>query len=206
MFTHYINLALRSFKRSKGLTTLMVLAIALGVCASTATMTIFLVMSGDPLPGRSERVFRVQLDAQDQSGFVPGAEPDDQLSRFDAEALLRDKRAQHQALMTGGALSLQAASDDPHNSAPEITSTRYTSADFFSMFAVPFAYGQGWTADDDQARARVVVISRAINDKYFAGANSVGRSLRLNGVDVRVIGVLGDWQPIPHFYDLNIGT
>ena len=53
MFGYYFDLALRSFRRNRILTALMVLAIALGIGASMTTMTVFHVLSGDPLPGKS---------------------------------------------------------------------------------------------------------------------------------------------------------
>jgi len=49
MFAYYLDLALRSFRRNKALTALMVLAIALGIGASMTTLTVFHVLSGDPM-------------------------------------------------------------------------------------------------------------------------------------------------------------
>lgn len=57
MFGYYFNLALRSFRRNKILTALMVLAIALGIGASMTTLTVFYVLSGDPIPQKSDRLF-----------------------------------------------------------------------------------------------------------------------------------------------------
>jgi putative ABC transport system permease protein len=54
MFGYYLNLAVRSFKRNKALTVLMVLAIALGIGASMTTLTVFHVLSGDPIPEKSD--------------------------------------------------------------------------------------------------------------------------------------------------------
>ncbi|HJR14063.1 MAG TPA: ABC transporter permease, partial [Rhodanobacteraceae bacterium] len=53
MFAYYLDLALRSLKRNKALTALMVLAIALGIGASMTTLTVLHVLSGDPLPDKS---------------------------------------------------------------------------------------------------------------------------------------------------------
>src|SRR4051812_26208602 len=106
MFLYYFDLALRSFRSARGLTALMVLTIAMGIGASMTTLTTFRALSGDPLPGRSANVLRVQLDAQPRATFVAGKEPDDQLTRFDAEALLREKRAARQAMMTGGIVNV----------------------------------------------------------------------------------------------------
>ncbi len=46
MFAYYFDLALRSFRRNKALTALMILAIALGIGASMTTLTVFHVLSG----------------------------------------------------------------------------------------------------------------------------------------------------------------
>ena len=89
MFGYYLNLAVRSFKRNKALTALMVLAIALGIGASMTTLTVFHVLSGDPIPAKSDRLFYVQLDPESMRGFRPGEEPARQMTRFDSEALLK---------------------------------------------------------------------------------------------------------------------
>jgi putative ABC transport system permease protein len=49
----------------------------------------------------------------------------------------------------------------------------------------------------------VVVISRQLNQQLFAGVNSVGRTVRLDDHDYRVIGVTANWNPRPRFYDLD---
>src|SRR3954469_24615378 len=89
MFGYYLDLALRSFRRNKALTALMVLAIALGIGASMTTLTVFHVLSGDPIPQKSSQLFVVQMDPATKDGYTPGEEPADQSTRFDAEALLR---------------------------------------------------------------------------------------------------------------------
>ena len=61
MFGYYFNLALRSFKRNKALTTLMVLAIAMGIGACMTTLTVFHVLSGDPLPGKSSTLSLIHI-------------------------------------------------------------------------------------------------------------------------------------------------
>jgi len=203
MFAYYARLALRSFRRNKVLTALMVVAIALGIGASMTTLTVFHVLSGDPIPGKSERLFYVQLDPRPRSGYVPDDEPADQMTRFDAEALLRDAKAERQAVMTGGGGTVE-----PENSTlkPFSLDGRWTSADFFPMFTVPMLYGQPWSRSDDEARSRVVVISKSLNDKLFNGANSVGRDLRFSGHMLRIVGVMDTWRPEPSFYDLTLGS
>lgn len=200
MFGYYLKLALRSFKRNKALTALMVLAIALGIGASMTTLTVFHILSGDPIPEKSSVLFYPQMDPEGMNDYVPGGEPIDQLTRFDAEALLREKRGDRQALMTGGNVSIEPQRADLP---PFITEARYASADIFPMFAMPFLYGNGWTAREDDGHARVAVITKSLNNKLFGGENSVGKTMRMYSVDFRIIGVLDEWRPTPKFYDMN---
>ena len=200
MFGYYLNLALRSFKRNKALTALMVLAIALGIGACMTTLTVFRVLSGNPIPHKSEQLYYVQVDPRTLRGMTPGEEPERQLTRFDAEALLREKRGVRQAMMSGGAASV---SPERADLSPFFAEARYTSADFFAMFAAPFLHGNGWARADDDASARVVVISKSLNDRVFGGANSVGKTLQLGNDGFRIIGILDDWRPSPKFYDLT---
>ncbi|HBK47601.1 MAG TPA: ABC transporter ATP-binding protein [Xanthomonadaceae bacterium] len=200
MFGYYCNLALRSFRRNKVLTALMVLAVALGIGTSMTALTVFHVLSGDPIPGRSGRLFYVQLDPLPKAGYTPGDEPAAQLTRFDAETLLRQARGKRQAMMSAGS----AAIEPDQGAAPFVLEGRFTSADFFPMFDVPLIHGRAWTRDDDEARARVVVIGQALSEKLFGSADPVGRDVQLGKAAFRVIGVVdGDWNPNPRFYDLT---
>ena len=203
MFGYYLDLALRSLKRNKALTALMVLAIALGIGASMTTLTVLHVLSGDPLPGKSSTLYYPQLDPEDMDGYKPRDEPAEQLTWIDGMNLLHARRADKQALMTGGAVAIQPAQSSMD---PFFEDARYTTADFFPMFNVPFQYGHGWRAEDDESKARVVVIARELNEKLFAGKDSTGQTLRLQDTAFRIIGVLDGWRPNPHFYDLNMGN
>lgn len=201
MFGYYFNLALRSFRRNRVLTALMVLAIALGIGAAMTTLTVYTVLSGDPLPGKSHTLFHPQLDPRPAD--TTDEEPPFQLTRLDAENLLRDARADRQAMMTGGnvAIEPELAGVDPF-----FADARYTTADFFQMFDTPFRYGRGWDGGADEGRARVAVISSALNDKLFGGDDSVGRSIRLDQAAFTVVGVLDQWRPVPKFYDMYSDT
>ncbi|WP_129136835.1 ABC transporter permease [Luteimonas sp. YGD11-2] len=202
MFGYYFNLALRSFRRNRALTALMVLAIALGIGASVTTLTVFRVLSGDPIPHKSDQLFYVRMDPGTLDGFTPGNEPAEQMTRFDAEALLREARGDRQALMSAGSVAVEP---DAEGLTPFVLQARYTSADFFAMFDTPFRHGSGWQRGDDEARARVAVISGAMAERLFGDTDPTGRSLRLGRTDFRVVGVLDDWRPAPRFYDVISG-
>ena len=203
MFTYYIDLAVRSLKKNVALTVLMIVAIAFGVGASMTTLTVLHVLSADPIPQKSHELYYVRLDARKLNGYHPGDEPEYQMTRFDAETLLRANKADHQALMTGG-----SAAVDPQRPGidPFFADGRWTSTEFFSMFEVPFVAGNGWTADDDTRAARVVVLSSALADKVFGSTQVVGKTLRIADTDFQVVGVVGAWRPTPHFFDLNTDT
>ena len=85
MFAYYLDLAFRSFKRNKARTALMVLGIALGIGAAMTTLTVFHVLSGDPLPNKSGQLFYPQMDPRGSDGFTPGDDPAYQMARRAAE-------------------------------------------------------------------------------------------------------------------------
>lgn len=203
MFIHYLELAWRSARSSKGLSALMVLALALGIGACMTTLTVYHALSGDPIPGKSARLFNVQIDARDMSGYGPGEEPVLDLTRFDALALVREKRGVRQAMSSGTNVAVSLADAQIK---PIFSDTRYTTADFFPMLNAPWAFGSGWSAADDEAQARVAVISSELNQKLFGGANSVGREIIVRGAALRIVGVLKPWRIEPHFYDLTTGS
>ena len=125
------------------------------------------------------------------------------MTRRDAETLLREKRGIRQAMMSAGGGTVEP---ELSTLKPFSVDTRWTSTDFFPMFDVPMQYGRAWSSSDDDNRSRVVVLSKAINDKLFQGADSTGREIRLSGHSLRVIGVMKKWNPEPHFFDLTTGN
>lgn len=203
MFAYYLEMALRSLKRSRGLTALMIAAVAMGIGACMTTLTVVHVLSGDPLPGRSDHVFRATVDPEEIGGYVPGSDPLDQVSWIDGMNLLSARKADRQALMSGGSVTVRP----PDATATAFyTAARYTTADLFGMFGLHFVYGSPWTQADDDARARLVVITRSLNEKLFGGVDSTGRALEVAGTALRVQGVVDDWAPKPHFHDLEVGS
>ena len=195
MFGYYLDLAWRSLRRTPVLTGLMVLAIGLGIGACITTLTVLHLLSGDPLPGKSGQLFYPQIMPDTRSK----TEPEGEYTYIDATNLLREHRADRQAIVVSAKLKVFGPQPGAR---PMSLSTVATTTDFFPMFDVPFRYGAGWTAADDDARARVAVISQALNDKLFGGADGVGRSVRLDKWDFRIVGVLRHWRPVPRFYDL----
>jgi putative ABC transport system permease protein len=204
MFSYYLKLGWLSIRRNPLLSMLMVAAIAVGIGASMTIITVNYVMSSNPIPQKSDQLFYVQLDSwdpndQEEDGF----ELQDQLTYLDAMALMSAGKAHRQIASNGSSLVLEPQGEGER---PFSVSARNTWADFFSMFDLRFIYGSGWDDSADRNLERVVVLSREINERVFGGENSVGRSVRLNGMDFRVVGVMDEFLPVPRFYDVTNGA
>ncbi len=205
MFRYYAWLALRSFRRNKILTALMVLAIGLGIGISMTSITIFHLMSSDPIPGKSDKLFAVQLDnwSPDEPYGLNDNDLPDQLTYTDSRYLAE---AAPGTLKTAMFRAVFAVQPENREVKPYMAVSRMVYADFFPMFELPFKYGSGWTRDQDTNRARVVVLSKATNERLFGGQDSTGKSVRLGENEYTVVGVLDEYQPRPRYYDLTTGA
>ncbi|MBP1473445.1 ABC transporter permease [Frateuria sp. MAH-13] len=198
MFLHYLQLGLASLRRNPLLTALMVMSIGVGVAASMVTYAVFRVVSSDPIPQKSSRLFVPQLDNRGPR-YNRNGEPPDALTYTDAMALMQARRAPRQTMLYQVGLSVMPQQP---GRLPFKALGYATFADFFPMFEVPFLYGRGWNADGDDARAPVVVIGRQLNQRLFGGADSVGRTVVMDDQAYRVAGVIDDWNPQPRFFDM----
>ena len=202
MFAYYLQLGMRSLKRNPLLTALMVMAIGFGVAASMITWSVFRAVSGNPIPDKSAQLFIPQVDGWGPQENLKG-EPADALNYIDAVALMRAHRAKRQTLLYSVSMSVLP---EGNRSLPIAVNGYAVYGDFFPMFDVPFLYGNGWNATDDDGHAAVVVLSEEFNQKLFGGANSVGREITLDGHDYRVAGVAQHWDPKPRFFALFSGS
>lgn len=199
MIGYYLDLAWRSCRRSKALTALVILLMGCGVATCMVTYAVFRATSADPIPWKSSQLFVPQID-----NFGPvhdwKGDPPILLSYTDAEAILHAGQARRQALVYPVKLSVVPVN---LQRPPFVQEGDAVSSDFFAMFDAPFRFGGGWSAGDDDHRAAVAVISSALNQQLFGGANSVGRTIHLDADDYRVVGVLDDWNPLPRFFDVS---
>ncbi|MGH8182041.1 MAG: ABC transporter permease, partial [Rhodanobacteraceae bacterium] len=202
MFGYYLDLALRSLKRSPGLTALMVLSIGVGVALAMSTWTLVRLMARDPIPQKSAQLFVPTVDIWGPAAHAKatrGNDPPVLLDYGTAEALLRDHRATYQSANYWIVPTVVPNKMGLH---PFNVSGFAVSGELFPMLDVPFQYGSGWSAADDKDRAQVVVIGQELNNKVFGAGDSVGKTLELNGRNYQVVGVLDDWNPQPVYYDV----
>ena len=199
MFGYYLVLAVRSLKRSPGLTTLMILAIGVGVAASMTMYSVFRGVSANPIPWKSSRLFVPQIDIWGPSFREPGDEPQSALDYIDAMALMRQHWAKRQSAIYSMSRSVMPTSTSQNTSPFQVRGYAVYS-EFFPMLDVPFHYGSGWSADDDASQIPLAVISDRLNQQVFGGGNSVGKTIDIDNHNYRIVGVVKYWNPQPDFF------
>jgi putative ABC transport system permease protein len=203
MLLYNVRIAIKSLRRNPVLTALLIGAIALGICVSTTFIALRHIFEKDPLPGKSSTLFYVRLDNWDPQRAYVAEDPNSiptQLTYRDGRALMKS------TIPTRQSLSYKASGfvhPDPKVSRPFAENLRLVFTDFFTMFNVPFEYGGPWDKAADAKPEQVIVIDHALNEKLFGGENSVGRTVRIDDRNYKVVGVLAPWRPATKFYDMS---
>lgn len=201
MFGYNLKLALKSIRRNPIMTGLMVAAIAVGIGVSMTTLTVYYLMSGNPIPNKSDRLFAVTMDSWSPIRPFDDDYPErapHQVTFHDAERLHALGEAKRQTMMFESSLVIEPVNDEE---LPFEAGARVATADFFPMFEVPFLYGSGWEQAADESAEPLVVLTRDLNERLFGGADSVGEGLVMQGRRFLVVGVTDNWEPTPRFYD-----
>ena len=207
MLAYNTRIATKSLKRNPVLTAVIILGIALGICASTTFTTVRHMFARDPLPGKSDKLFYVRMDNWDPASAYPTSDTGPKnahplppsLAFRDVTELLRSNIPARQ---TPSYFTILPVYPERRISRPYQTQVRVVAGDFFPMFQVPFQYGHGWDKRADAKAEQVIVIDNATNEKLFGGANSVGKRLRVGSRDFTIVGVLAPWRPFIKMYDL----
>lgn len=183
---------------------LMVLAIATGIGTCLTMITLYSVVSNNPLAHKNTQIYAVQLDNWDPDREYSGGNGVPlQMTYRDAKAIYDAGIADEIAVMrkAGATVQRMDMTDDP-----SAHSTRMTTRDFFSLFDVEFIYGGPWDHDADEQPGKVAVISEGLNNNLFDGRDSIGEAFLLEREVFRVVGVVADeWRLVPTVYDLNGG-
>jgi putative ABC transport system permease protein len=206
MLAYQLKLALGSLRRNPVLSSLLVTAIALGVSISTATVTLYHIYSSDPIPGKSDRLYHVELDSWGPDAPFSSRHPErapTHITYRDMVAIMQSDIPTYQA---GGFKAGLTVIPEGEGQRPYRELVRMCFGDLFKMFDAPFAFGSGWGRDADLGPEPVIVIDSATNDRLFGGEDSVGRSLRIEDRLFTIVGVLEPWLPTPKHYDPTIGA
>jgi len=203
MLLYNLRIALLSLKRNWILSSVIVGGIALGIAVSTMFSTTRHVFARNPIPHKSDVLYYVRLDSWDPQRPYPGDDPTRPPTQITYRDMVEIMKSDIPLRQSGMFKSSLYVFPDPKVGRPQKALVRLVFADFFPMFDLPFKYGSGWDGKADAGPEPVVVLSQEENDLLFGGANSVGKTVRIEDREFRVVGVLDTWRPAVKFYDLT---
>jgi putative ABC transport system permease protein len=206
MFWYQIRIALKSLLRNPVLSAVMICAVALGVGVSTTFVTGYYIFSLNPVPQKSDVLCYVEMDSWDPNRGWSDNDPKsipNQITYRDMVEIMKSEIPTHQ----GGSFKASLfVHPDSKVGRPFKSTARMCFADFFSLFEPPFEYGGPWPSSADKGPDAVIVLDSKTNQKVFGGQNSVGRMLKVEDREFKVVGVLKPWNPRPKYYDTHNGA
>jgi predicted permease len=198
-FWNDVRLAARLLLKDRGFTLPAIVALALGIGANTVVFTIVNAAFLRDLPFRDpDRV--VVLGVRNTTNA--------RVSSNVSQPEFQDWRAAAPTFDGLAAFAERSMNLADDATAAEQVPGAYISANAFELLGYVPALGRGLTADDDRQGAEpVAILSYAIwRARYQAAADVIGRTIRVNGVQARVIGVMPEgfafpdraqiWQPM----------
>lgn len=200
-----LNVGLRGLLRHPRTLLLAVLTLALGLASTMTILTLLAMLSADPLPGISQRLYlgwveSRQAHGQDQSPDAQYADLTRTLWKLaDVQAMFALPSDWRQSALVSTVLTLSTTDDSRTTNGPGVL----TLGPMPSMFGVPLRYGRYWTAQEEQARTPVVVIDHATSLKLFGREDGTGQTLRIGRGLFRVIGISDTWAPKPALHALQ---
>jgi len=188
-----LRYAVRGLLRNPGFTVVAVLTLALGIGANTAIFTVVNTFLIRPLPypepDRLVSLFeRNVVGDEQQMSVAPGNFLDWQKAATSFERIA----------VTG--IRIITLTSDNAGTVPERVGVCACSATLFQTLGVKPRIGRVFTSEEDRFGApRLVVISYALWQRRLGGAaDVVGKSIRLDGEDHQVIGVMPRDFLYPH--------
>ncbi|MGE0128681.1 MAG: ABC transporter permease [Blastocatellales bacterium] len=176
-----LRYGLRMLLKHKGFTAVAVLTLALGIGANTAMFSVLNTYLFRALPyPDSERLVRVWRTSPHSQNW-----PHSPANFME----MREKNTVFERMVTWNGIAPNLVEE---GSSAERLQGMAVSADFFPALGVQPALGRAFTAEEDQPGANlVVVLSDRFWQRRFGGdPNIVGRTLRLDGEGVKVVGVM----------------
>ena len=181
--------AVRSLRRTPGLTAFVVITLALGIGMTSGTFSMLdgLIFRPYPVPHPSSVVTLVSTTH------------DSPFENFSYREYLdiRDKTKSYDGVIAYAPMEAVGFSAEP-GTTPRIKGGMMVSGNYLRVLGVEPRFGRSFRDDEDQAPGRdaVVVLGPEFWKREFASASSViGRKVRLNGTDFTVIGVAPDTFP-----------
>jgi len=160
---------------------LAVLTLALGLASVMTMLTLLSVLSADPLPGISHRLYIAWADSRPaaRSGENDtidgtGASVPPLWKLQDVQAMRHQHADVRQVALLTAPLSVSNADGSNTRTASAVLAV----GPMLSMFGVPLRHGRAWTPEEEQTRAPVVVISRALSQRLLGREDGTGAGIR----------------------------
>ena len=186
-FAYDVRFAFRQVTRSPLFATIAILTVAIGIGANTAIMSAVRGIILRPLPFESPDALLRIYSRSDRLGPTAVSVPD-----------FTDLRAQT-ASFVGMAAWYATTTNFSGEGEPERLDIARVSDNWFDLLGVRPIKGRTFVAGEDVLGAPVrAVLSEALWQRRFgADPNIIGRSLRLDGVPVEVIGIVANTGTFP---------
>ncbi len=188
-FVDDVRYAIRSLRRTPGLTALVVMTLALGIGMTTTpfSMVDALIFRPYPVPHPSDVVTLVSTSRDNSFDYFSYREYLD----------IRGHTKSYDGVIANAGTGSVGFSAEP-GATPRIKGGMMVSGNYFHVLGVEPQLGRGFREEEDEVPGRdtVVVLGPAFWKHEFASDPSiVGRTIRLNGTDFTVIGVAPDTFP-----------
>jgi len=187
-FLQDLAYAWRTLRRTPAFTLVAIATLGLGIGATT---TIFTVVNGvllRPLPYRDPgRIANVWVDFGVGAQSLPAMSPGD-FRDYQARATSFDMVAAGSGPQVIGATGALTGDGGP----PERVDVSPITANFLPLLGVDPIYGRHFTAEEEAIGGpRVVILGYGLWQRRYGGDPSiVGRSIKLDGLDQTVVGIL----------------
>jgi putative ABC transport system permease protein len=189
-----IRYSSRVLRKSPGFTFVAIVALALGIGATTAIFSVVYAVALRPLPFKEPDQL-VKVWGKFERDGIP--------KNWISEPELYDLRDQTQSFEDFAAIQTFGVNLEGNDS-PERVSTAFVNAAFFPLLRVQPSIGRTFTNEEDQAGAnRVALISDGLWKRRFAADQGiVDGTIVLNGQNYTVLGVMPPGFNFPDEVDL----
>lgn len=212
LIPYHTRLAWRSLRRDPGLSATIVIVLAVAACIFSTALIHWLRLYG-PRPALSPGLHQVEIGVDDRTlrlAFVGSSAAPSKLASH-----TRISYPNYQLLAASGIPARQMATfrsrlwiAADHQTGSQLSpdlrfsrNARFVDGTFFAMFAPRLRWGSPWTHEDEVAGRPRVVLSRHMNDVLFDGADSTGKTVRVDGRPHVVSGVLAEDAPVTAEWD-----
>ena len=192
-----LRFAVRLLAKNRWFTVMAAVVLALGIGANNAVFTIVnaVLLRNLPFPNPDQIMF---VQTQDARGRTLG------VSMRDFEDWRASARTfSHLTFIFSGSFNVGDEGRIPENYAGS-----YVSADFFRMLGISPARGRDFSPEEDKFGSQpVVLISGNVSQqRYGSNPAAIGRTIRLNGTNATIIGVMPEGMHFPNEADVWMPT